>query len=48
MNFTDALKYIEENYPQSEERDNVINFVRNSKRGIMKGYVAGSDAGDDE
>jgi UDP-N-acetylglucosamine acyltransferase len=48
MNYTDALKYIEENYPQSEERDNVINFVRNSKRGIMKGYVASSDAGEDE
>jgi UDP-N-acetylglucosamine acyltransferase len=43
MNYGDALKYIEENYPQSEERDNVINFVRGSKRGIMKGYVAGSD-----
>ena len=48
MNYTDALKYIEENYPQSGERDNVINFVRNSRRGIMKGYVASSDAGEDE
>ena len=43
MNHGDALKYIEENYPQSEERDNVINFVRDSKRGIMKGYVSNSD-----
>jgi UDP-N-acetylglucosamine acyltransferase len=48
MNHGEALKYIEDNYPQSEERDNVINFVRNSKRGIMKGYVTGSDAGDDD
>jgi len=48
MNFTDALKYIEENYSSSEERDNVINFVRNSKRGIMKGYVTSSDAGEDD
>jgi UDP-N-acetylglucosamine acyltransferase len=47
MNHGEALKYIEENYPQSEERDSVINFVRNSKRGIMKGY-AGSDAGDED
>ena len=38
MNNTEALKYIEDNYPQSEERDIVINFVRGSKRGIMKGY----------
>jgi len=48
MNFSEALKYIEENYPQSEERDNIINFVRNSKRGIMKGYVSGSDPGEDD
>ena len=48
MNHSEALKYIEENYPQSDERDNVINFVRNSKRGIMKGYVAGTDPGEDD
>jgi len=48
MNFTDALRYIEENYPQSEERDNVINFVRNSKRGIMKGYVTNSEVSEDD
>ena len=48
MNHGEALKYIEENYPQSEERDNVINFVRNSKRGIMKGYVTGPDTGEDD
>ena len=48
MNFGDALNYIEENYPQSEERDLVIEFVRSSKRGIMKGYVASSDTGEDE
>jgi len=47
MNHGEALKYIEENYPQSEERDSVINFVRNSKRGIMKGYL-GSDTGEDD
>ena len=47
MNHSEALKYIEENYPQSEERDNVINFVRNSKRGIMKGYGS-SDASEDD
>ena len=48
MNHTDALRYIEENYPQSEERDNIINFVRNSKHGIMKGYVSESDRGEDD
>ena len=48
MNNSDALKYIEENYSPSEERDNIINFVRSSKRGIIKGYVAESDAGEDD
>ncbi len=48
MNHSDALKYIEENYPQSTERDYIVEFVRNSKRGIMKGYVANSDAGEDD
>jgi UDP-N-acetylglucosamine acyltransferase len=48
MNHSEALKYIEENYPPGEERDSVINFVRNSKRGIMKGYIAGSDSGEDD
>ena len=46
MNHGEALKFIEENLPESEERDNIISFVRNSKRGIMKGYDANS--GDDE
>ena len=48
MNYGDALKYIEENYPPSEERDNIINFVRSSKRGIIKGYVSDSDAEEDD
>ena len=48
MNFTEALNYIEENYPQNEERDRIINFVRSSKRGIMKGYASGSEKGEDE
>jgi UDP-N-acetylglucosamine acyltransferase len=48
MNHSEALKYIEENYPANEERDNIIDFVRNSKRGIMKGYITGSDSGEDD
>lgn len=38
MNHSEALIYIEETFPQSDERDAVLNFVRSSKRGIMKGY----------
>jgi UDP-N-acetylglucosamine acyltransferase len=36
-NFTNALLEIEEKVPQSAERDTIIDFVRKSKRGIMKG-----------
>ena len=46
LNHTDALNYIEENFPDSVERNNIINFIKNSKRGIMKGYV--SNVGDDD
>ena len=48
MNHSEALKYIEENYPKSEERDHIVDFVRSSKRGIMKGYVANTDPGEDD
>ena len=48
MNNAEALKYIEEHYRQSEERDNIINFVRKSKRGIMKGYASNAEQGDDD
>jgi UDP-N-acetylglucosamine acyltransferase len=44
MNYSDACEHIETNMPASQERDEIVTFVRGSKRGIMKGY----DAGDDE
>lgn len=37
MNTTDALLFVEEQIPQSEARDQVVAFIRNSKRGILKG-----------
>lgn len=39
-NNTEAIKRIEKELPQSQERDLIINFVKNSKRGIMKGYFS--------
>lgn len=39
MNNTEALEYIEAEMPASKERDEIILFVRNSERGIMKGYT---------
>ena len=48
MNIAEALKVIEEQYPQNEERDKILEFVKNSKRGIMKGYDAGGGDPDDD
>ena len=39
LNNTDAIERIEAEMPASKERDEIIMFVRNSKRGIMKGYM---------
>jgi UDP-N-acetylglucosamine acyltransferase len=41
INNTKALDMIAESVPQSEERDYIINFIRSSERGIMKGYGLG-------
>lgn len=38
MNNAQALEKIEKDFPASEERDNIISFVKNSGRGIIKGY----------
>ncbi len=46
MNHSQALQYIEENMPKTDERDLIVNFVRSSKRGIMKGYAAGKKSED--
>ena len=35
MNISDAVAYIEQNFPKTEERDTIITFIRNSKRGII-------------
>jgi UDP-N-acetylglucosamine acyltransferase len=38
LNNSAALELIEKEIPPSADRDEVVNFVRNSKRGIMKGF----------
>ena len=37
-NTSHALDYIENNFHDTNERDEIIQFIRNSKRGIIKGY----------
>ena len=39
LNNTDAIERIEAELPASKERDEIILFVRNSNRGIIRGYV---------
>jgi len=39
MNHSQAIEYIETHINPSAERDIVVQFVRDSKRGIMKGYM---------
>ena len=35
MNVSQALEFIEANYPESVIRNNILNFIRGSKRGIL-------------
>ena len=37
MNNTDALARIEAELPASKERDEIVSFIRNSSRGIIRG-----------
>lgn len=38
-NNTQALTKVATLFPASEERDEILDFIRNSGRGIMKGYI---------
>jgi UDP-N-acetylglucosamine acyltransferase len=38
QNVTQALKYIESEIEQTQERDYILDFVKNSQRGIVRGY----------
>ena len=42
MNVSDALDRVEAGFPESPERDTILNFIRGSKRGIVKGNSVGS------
>ena len=37
LNVTDACAKVAAGFPQSEERDTILDFIRNSRRGIVKG-----------
>ena len=39
LNVSDAIERIEAELPATKERDEIILFIRNAKRGIIRGYV---------
>jgi UDP-N-acetylglucosamine acyltransferase len=42
LNTSQALNYIEEELPATDERDDIITFIRDSGRGIIKRFTKGS------
>ena len=46
MNTSQALEYIEEEIPATDERDEIVTFIRESGRGIIKRYTKGSNDDD--
>lgn len=41
MNISQALEYIEEEFPATDERDEIVTFIRESGRGVIKRYTKG-------
>ena len=46
MNTSQAIEYIEEEMPATDERDEILTFIRESGRGIIKRFTKGN--GDDD
>lgn len=40
LNVSDAVERIEAELPATKERDEILQFIRNSKRGIIRGYFS--------
>lgn len=43
LNISDAMEFVEANLPATKERDEIILFIRASKRGIIRGYFDGKE-----
>ncbi|MBC7904439.1 MAG: acyl-ACP--UDP-N-acetylglucosamine O-acyltransferase [Gemmatimonadaceae bacterium] len=46
MNTSQALEFLEEEFPATDERDEIVTFISESNRGIIKRYTKGN--GDDD
>ena len=40
LNVTDAVDRVEAELPATKERDEILQFIRNAKRGILRGYFS--------
>jgi UDP-N-acetylglucosamine acyltransferase len=43
LNVSQATRFIENEMPPTEERDEILEFIKNSPRGIVKGYGTGKE-----
>ncbi|RLD34341.1 MAG: acyl-[acyl-carrier-protein]--UDP-N-acetylglucosamine O-acyltransferase [Bacteroidetes bacterium] len=43
QNTSQAVRYIEANLPPTPDRDEILSFINNSQRGLMKGYTRMKD-----
>ena len=43
LNISDAIDFVDVNLTASNERDEIVLFIRDSKRGIIKGYFDGEE-----
>ena len=46
FNTSQALEYIEEELPATDERDEIVTFIRESGRGIIKRFIKGASEED--
>jgi len=44
LNNSKALDLVEKDLPNSPERDHIVNFIKASERGIMKGFSSGTSS----
>jgi UDP-N-acetylglucosamine acyltransferase len=44
LNISDALEFVLANLPASKERDEIVLFIKESKRGIVRGYFDDKEA----
>ncbi|MDP2722407.1 MAG: acyl-ACP--UDP-N-acetylglucosamine O-acyltransferase [Bacteroidales bacterium] len=42
-NISQSINYIEANVPATDDRDEILSFIANSQRGIMRGYTSMKD-----